>query len=422
MKNMITILIIPIILMVGCQPANLPEKPIPQSPLSSPTAKISPTKIIGKPTITVTPTEVPRLTTLESNCLDIASHQPTDTAIDGNLILYDRKTNEFYTYVLSSRIKSVINGANKNFVATSPDRKWLSYVTGPYLNEKITILPFDNKEHISIDQSTFGKDVLFSHWANNETLIFLKYKNKENFHNYTDQPLTLIAFNLFTQEKKELPPEFPDIFSSDPWGWPTSSRTLYSPDFHYVVYLAIHQNFEYALWDLQKGQSVASIETGNPLIEPHWRPDGKGFFVPIGTEFYFANIDGNSGSLTDLEKLFAENATKIRVWSVSPDSQHIAFFLSALSGDQILDDRLMVLDTQTGQVTNYCLSGDSIQVTVDVNYSPAPIWSPNGEALLVENRYDMGKSRLILVNLVHKTATQIAEDTAPFGWMLLPEQ
>lgn len=362
--------------------------------------------------------EVLGIDKLESSCLEIIPIKNEGLLKDGNFVLYDRNSQETYSYSVSAANKSTLLNANQNFVFVSPDRQWLSYIEESYLYQKAKIRSSDGKKIITIDLNTIDKNIVLGGWANNEVLIFLKFEEDGS----VDQPLILIALNPFSGEKKELPPNFPGIYDNDPWGWNNSGRTLYSPDFRYVVYFSVGKNFGYTLWDIENEKSITSIETLNPRIAPQWMVGGKAFIAQVFSEFYFADIDGRAGQLTDFGNLFSGKDIEIRTWSQSPDSSYIAFFMSFKSGEQVLEDRLMVLDTETGKVTDYCIPGDTLRVasTDVIGYSPAPIWSPDGKALLVESRIELDKSRLILVDLVEKNATQIMENTVPFGWMLLP--
>ena len=419
MNKKITILIFLAAFLAGCQGAEFQKTPTPHQLISNPTVEIgSAITAIPKVTSTSVEDEGMGINKLKSSCLEIVPIKNEYLAKNGNLVLYDRNKRELYKYIVSSGSKSVLLDVNPNFVSISPDRKWLGYITGPYLYEKLEIQSFNDRDSHSVDLNTIQKWLTMDDWITNDKIIFTKHNNSDNFR----QPRSLIALNPFSGEKKELPPNFPDIYGNDPWGWGNSGRTLYSPDLRYVVYFSAGENFGYALWDIENEKSITSIETLNPSIAPQWMAGGKAVIAQVFDEFYFADIDGHSGQLTDFGRLFSDKNIEIRAWSQSPDSRHIAFFMGFISGEQVLEDRLMVLDTKTDEVTDYCIPGDTFGVASPdvVDYSPAPIWSPDGKALLIESRIELDKSRLILVNLVQKTATQIMENTVPFGWMLLP--
>jgi hypothetical protein len=415
----VTILIFLAAFLAGCQQKEFQEIPTPHQLISDPTVEIG-SSDTAIPTVTATPVEDEGMgiNKLENSCFEIAPIKNEGLTKNGNLVLYDRNKREFYKYIVSSGSKSVLFDVNPNSVSVSPDRKWLGYITGPYLYEKLQIQSFNARETLSIDLNTIEKWLTMDDWITNDMIIFAKHDNSDNI----SQPRSLIALNPFSGEKKELHPNFPDIYDNDSWGWDNSGRTLYSSDFRYVVYFSAGEKFGYALWDIENKKSITSIETLNPRIAPQWMVGGKAFIAQVFDEFYFADIDGHAGKLTDFGNLFSGKDIEIRAWSQSPNSRYIAFFMGFMSGEQVLEDRLMVLDTETGEVTDYCISGDTFRIasTDVVDYSPAPIWSPDGKALLIESRIELDKSRLILVDLVQKTATQIVENAVPFGWMLLP--
>jgi len=112
--------------------------------------------------------------------------------------------------------------------------------------------------------------------------------------------------------------------------------------------------------------------------------------------------------------------TYIQSYSWSPDERYVAFWLNI---DVPPDHRqkfgqqnLAVLDTHTLQVTNYCLPGDFS--TSRARLVSAPIWSPDGRQLLVENRYAEKVSRVIWVDVTENVAAQIADNMEPIGWMM----
>jgi len=415
----VAILIFLVAFLVGCQDAEFQKTPTPYQLIANPTAEVE-SADTAMLTVTTTPMNdgVMGVDNLKSSCLEIVPMKNEGLTKNGNLVLYDRNKQEFYKYIVSSGSKSVILGVNPNFVSVSPDRKWLAYITGPYLNQRLHVQPSNDIDSFSIDLNTIEKWLTMDRWIANDKIVFAKHDNSDNIR----QPRSLIVLNPFSGEKEERPPNFPDIYDNDSWEWGNSGRTLYSLDFRYVVYFSAGKNFGYTLWDIENEKSITSIETLNPRIAPQWMVGRKAFIAQVLNEFYFADIDGRSGKLTDFGNLFSGKDIEIRTWSQSPDSRYIAFFMSFKSSQQVLEDRLMVLDTETSKVTDYCISGDTLRVasTDVISYSPAPIWSPDGKALLIESRIELDKSQLILVDFVQKTATQIMENTAPFGWMLLP--
>jgi Tol biopolymer transport system component len=98
--------------------------------------------------------------------------------------------------------------------------------------------------------------------------------------------------------------------------------------------------------------------------------------------------------------------------SWSPDGEKIAFWLYDGDGN----NTLMVADYATGQAVNYCvLNVTETHFPVSV---PAPIWSPDGKYLMVENRYAIDKNKLLVVDVSKNIAFPIAENANPVGWMI----
>ena len=54
------------------------------------------------------------------------------------------------------------------------------------------------------------------------------------------------------------------------------------------------------------------------------------------------------------------------------------------------------------------------------NFPPAPIWSPDGTQLIVQDLYETYHRHVLLVDLVQGFLTQIVEDMEPVGWMVAP--
>jgi hypothetical protein len=80
------------------------------------------------------------------------------------------------------------------------------------------------------------------------------------------------------------------------------------------------------------------------------------------------------------------------------------------------------LDLATQEVTDYCIpleaygEGDD-SILFFVPRRPSPIWSPDSQQLVVESHYAKDASRVIIVDVAHAAAVQIAENMMPVGWM-----
>jgi len=84
-------------------------------------------------------------------------------------------------------------------------------------------------------------------------------------------------------------------------------------------------------------------------------------------------------------------------------------------GDAVLPTWAL-LDTETHEVTNYCL-----QHYFYSNTARPPIWSSNGNQFVVEvDDPEDDDKKLILIDIFEGYAYQIAENITVYGWMAPP--
>lgn len=121
----------------------------------------------------------------------------------------------------------------------------------------------------------------------------------------------------------------------------------------------------------------------------------------------------SSRQLTHLFDTFGF-ALPINTLSWSPDGDEIAFWLYDDHGN----NTLMVVDYETGDRVNYCIQNVAI-ASFPTGVS-APIWSPDGKCLLVENRYAADKNKRLVVNISNNNAFPVAENTSPVDWVVSP--
>ena len=221
-------------------------------------------------------------------------------------------------------------------------------------------------------------------------------------------------------QEKIFPFDFPDFDNYSPIHFFVS--------FNSVLTRAVYKNGDVILLDLTTNTVLARIKDSyydrSPIIA--WDSSGEriavvatsisaenvsGFTQP--DEIFIADQHGQSQQLTHLYENFGLIST-IESLSWAPNGQNIAFWLNDKEGNLIL----MVADSITGKVVNYCI----LNVIADLfpMYLPAPIWSPDGGKLLVESRYAKDKSSLLIVDLDSNIAFPIAENQNPIGWMVKP--
>jgi hypothetical protein len=179
-----------------------------------------------------------------------------------------------------------------------------------------------------------------------------------------------------------------------------------------------------ALWNVETRQDIANYpaEVMKSLQGPVWSPNESQFafamaetYNPTSSlwkqELFSVSRDGQLLRLTNLTSYYKQ--VSIDNFSWDPHGNYIAFWFTDYSGKQ-LSQELAVLDMKTLQVTSYCIPGDELQFV-----APAPVWSPNGQQIAVENRRADGESqRIIVVDFVNKYAVQIADDMSVESWMV----
>jgi Tol biopolymer transport system component len=139
-------------------------------------------------------------------------------------------------------------------------------------------------------------------------------------------------------------------------------------------------------------------------------------------ELLLISRDGQVEQLTNLNSY---SKTFILDYSWSPDGRYIAAWVFTGSWLEFMESgeaELVVVDTNTRQVTDYCVRVKyrDLKGLYSMTAPTAPLWSPDGKQLVVMDWYEKDHRRVILVDPARGFAAQIAEDMEPVGWMLPP--
>ncbi len=318
-------------------------------------------------------------------------------------------------------------------VVIAPNRKLMAFMTfeefwGPAKNlvlmngngERVKVLPWDEAWY-KLQAMTDEQHLLITY-------------NKGQAEDY---PKALVVFDPFTNQQTMIDPVFPDYIQDaylpDWEGW---YGVIYDPTASYAIYPMTMQDgdgefYTFALWDVLNKQVVGNFEKifwdaifssrAAPMLR--WSSDSSMFGLPANSadgelgefDLYRIRTDGQVERLTYLSSIaYMRGLT----FSWSPDDQKIAMLLD-LRPD-LGDLHLAVLNTQSGVVTDYC-------VTTGSSFEYAPIWSPDGSQLLLYDIYtekdpsdesdsDL-QSRVVLVDIVQGFAAVIEEDMLPIGWL-----
>jgi Tol biopolymer transport system component len=201
----------------------------------------------------------------------------------------------------------------------------------------------------------------------------------------------------------------------------------------YPSYIDNNQEmYTYTLWDLAKSQLIVSLDkvfttftAYNKFPFPHWSPDGSGFVFQgsvmvsdelVTFELYRVNRDGETEQLTHLNPVFSFQESNL---SWSPDGKYIAMYLNKYYGSATEShSQVAVLNMDTLDILDFCNLVNNPNTGYSGELPFSPIWSPDGRQFLVMDWYAKDHSRVILIDIDKGTATQIAEDMQPVGWLV----
>lgn len=393
--------------------------------------------------VIATATESPSLDTnrnVQTQCLKILPTLSPQIISNGIVVLEDRVftdndslKQDYLLNIQTGEILHINNDDEKGFdYIISPDRKSMAYnllhfdVTGTVVQNQLIVASSAGKRLVSIpwEKGWIG----LSGWLDNEWLV-INISGLDPLEGELRKPAHLLAVNPFSNERKILSPEFPDIHTFDMFDWAGWSRTMYDPSLTRVVYLTEYDRFSYVLWDLENHQEITRLSARIPMLRyipiPRWRSDGSEFVIEAWNpddeklELFRVSRDGKSEQLTHL---YPDAALAQYNWS--PDGQYLAGMLDTSLGEKP-ELTLVVLDIETKQIINYCLTVRYFQDVPNIENSwsddpPLPIWSPDGTQLLIRNRTGVNEQNIIFVDIVRGIAIEIAEDMEPVGWMLAP--
>lgn len=300
--------------------------------------------------------------------------------------------------------------------ASSPDNEWLAYIRSiidgiTTVSSYLELISADGKLNKSIPIEI--NITTLSRWLDNQRIIL-----RSGF----EPTSTQIVLNPFTKQRQELVSDFPDIYNNNPsLDWNNQGIIVFDPTLTRAVYAGLPADL--VLIDLTNNVVLARISPV-PIAHsvPEWSPDGEQFVFTnaditnpekLQFELYSISKNGQVNQLTNLEAYY--ESMFILSYNWSPDGRYIAFWLEENRHERTGVVSLAVLNTVTLEVTNYCLNS----IYKGYNTPPASFWSPDSKNLIIEviDQNDNDTSRLILVNIAQGSATQIAENITPVGWL-----
>ncbi|MBI5352934.1 MAG: PD40 domain-containing protein [Chloroflexi bacterium] len=437
-KSNVFIFAIILMLVAGCTQA-------PTSPSSTQQVIKTP---FGTPTISVNtpvPTETNTIVSPITNspfdkCLSVESNYRSDLAFTGSLILTGtvdigndlvRYTDYKIDMETVEKIELSKPGENIFNVSISPDGNWMAYEKYVLESESDDLIISDIEGKHQKVISWKNEWTYIASWLDSKRLM-IGIDGASNSDGSVSVP-SFLVFNPFTGEHQTLKPDLSDVFETVDFSGLTGRS--YNPELDRIVYLEGDMGFikppHYILWDITQQQSLASFEMIiQPTALPAWSPDGKSFGLAASIkedifqtwpayELYRVGRDGQTTQLTHLTDYYPW--VYIEDYSWSPDGKYIAFWFSWWSGenpgwDLFARRYLALVDTENGQVTNYCIEGKP----ANSGRMPLPVWSPGGGQLAMESPISEGGSQVVIIDMESRHAFQVGENMTPVGWMVAP--
>lgn len=442
-KHTFTVFIIIVCLaLTGCASTNLPLAPT----LTPAQKSILPT-LAAVPTASTLLIQTPtREIQVNETCPASIDNNASAMAIDGKLILSSAAVSENpYLLDVVTESKTTLPYAESYYVdelKISPDRQWMAYFAVPKNNNttdnQLIIANVNGDIVYQRNVNRMKEWYAIDTWLDNQTLMLERYRTLPN-STFLATPLPVTLLNPFTGSATDLDFSFPDLVYLAPkvmWDSFGYSATAYNPALNLVAYAKVSPDARetIVLWSLQSNKEIAGIQAAIGFGSgPVWSPDGSQFIVDslakipeprnwteeerLSEELFSVDQTGNVTRLTHLTEYFKEVSINGYAWS--PDGGRIAFdVLAKHDSNSILSSRLAILDTQTKQVTIYCLHP----------YAEATglFWSPNGQQLLlgVASAEKSGETNgattynAVLLDINQNLIINIADETIPLGWVV----
>jgi hypothetical protein len=414
--------------------------PIPsETPQAQPT--VTEAKSFATETFDVTPTvpsptgaALPTATSAASlaeahltiKCLDISPALPENADLSGKLILFREFINgkgftadgdaimDLQTRTLTPIEEGVVS------ISVSPDRERLAYFYAHHgadgKRDAVTLIikNMDGKVLAKVPGDVDNWDGFY--WLDNKRVVITLY----------NQPLVL---NPFTREHYDLS----KWYAQSPGGLKTTPvwgvNGVFDSQLSRLFY--IQEDDTMLLWDLKSKKILAKLTPTitygpkhptiyAPYDQPKWLWDDSQIILAYSPsdalnpsdEFYGVNRNGQITQLTYLSKYYPEVA--IKNFSLSPDGRLVAFFFIDISNKEKLE-QLAILDLATLKVTNYCTPNGSTP------WAGRPVWSPDGQKLLIERMEADQSVKTILIDLVTEYAVPLVDNLMPADWMKAPK-
>lgn len=382
----------------------------------------------------VTPNATLNPGNVEYHCINISEDATKLNDMGGTLVLNGYpgpSTNGkliSYSSVLvdmssGNQIPLLADDSTNRFVV-SPSGDYLAFDTpirNDYSKSQINILDANGKilSRIEVEQV-----LVFMEWLNDKTLLVnsLIEHNPMIFLSPFDQRQKIVE--PFITEAERIAPFDHELLLQ--WGFYAYHKIIYNPTLPRAVYAASDQDGAKAVFrDLTSNKDISILRGQAWGVSPKWSPDGTKFAIGKNTNSPFETIkyelvilDQNGEQLFTTHLSALPTPIDISSLSWSPDGNRVAFWYTT-NGDINVnrDFRLAIFDTKTQKTIDYCVTKHAENHRWHRN-DISPIWSPDGNFLLIETR-DTGdnNANVVVVDLVQEYAAIVKTGYEPVGWM-----
>jgi hypothetical protein len=332
----------------------------------------------------------------------------------GNVVLLDlsnHTTNQIFSE--DEKINRIRVSPNKSLMAyqlikNEGQNTNIQLVIRDFATDQIIKLPWDK------DWSISG----LRKWVNNQVLLIDKFSK--------EYPAPVTALNVFTNDKKTLPFNFPnqEIGSVDG----DFSLPEYNPTLDYLIYPASDKGqFGYLLEEVASQETIAFIPTQTLMTfsSPAWSNSGNTYILSIipfddqsnKFELVYGDTSGKVTQITNLGDYIESYYIHNIIWS--PDDRYVAFVVRNTTDINNQVDTLMILDMTNRELLDLCVDMNYANWRGDFADVDFPTWSPDSRELIVENQFAYGKNNVILIDLLTMTASIIEKDKKVLWWVTL---
>ena len=388
-SHKLVILLLLLLLLFGCSPeittSNI-QATSTDTTATTPTAPLAPVATLNSdlPEGCVNLTETPLNANLLRGLLIVYNR---DNYID---LFLDPKSDQTLKIEYNAQLPASTPDPLMVTARVSPNKKFLqAFLTGTDYAVLRTI-----DEIIKTYDTQGQEDWNRGRWLDNEHMFF-QYWQVPNGN-------TIVIYNPFTGEKKEMQLELPNPYVViDGGGKAAWVKADIDPSLKRVLYNDKDERL--VLWDLDTLQELASLPSPTDLTEGAWSPDGNEFSIPFpssnsaSTEMLMIDMGGVVTKLTNFNQKFPFSRVDARTaWS--PDGRLIAYWLQIsnfIDADpKTLRQWLAITDTMTLDTKIYCLSPNK-----PPTHGGNIIWSPDGQQLIVNTDVLGGAIKPVLVDL-----------------------